>query len=264
MSSMVPPAASTAAFTFSQTWRVCSVMSPMPAMVPSGRRAVIPETKTSRPLASITVAWEKTPLGLRSFGLDISSLGMGCFLDRGLKRIGHAELARVAGQHGNHGSIETHRSVRALASLPLGLAGREQLGDTRRPRAGANARSRGFRGVGKASRVAEMRNIDGQEKMRAVVRRAEVAIEWPHLAAGGARGEQATQEIDDEGKPEAFRAAGREQHAGNGLGCIRGGAAVRGDGPGRWDRLLCLGSHADLAHGGFARRHVEHDRDLAG
>ena len=36
-----------------------------PAIVPSGLRAVIPEMKTSRPFASITVACEKTPIGFR-------------------------------------------------------------------------------------------------------------------------------------------------------------------------------------------------------
>jgi hypothetical protein len=40
-------------------------------MVPSGRRAVIPEMKTNRPVASMAVACEKTPFGCRSFGLDI-------------------------------------------------------------------------------------------------------------------------------------------------------------------------------------------------
>src|SRR5215472_7363840 len=77
MSSMVPPAASTAALMFSHTWRVCSVMSPMPAMLPSARRAVMPEMKTRRPVASTAVAWENTPLGWRSFGLEIWTLGMG-------------------------------------------------------------------------------------------------------------------------------------------------------------------------------------------
>ena len=38
---------------------------PIPAIVPSGRRAVIPEMKTSLPWASITVACENTPLGVR-------------------------------------------------------------------------------------------------------------------------------------------------------------------------------------------------------
>src|SRR5215467_12507027 len=76
MSSMVPPAASTAALTFSHTCRVCSVMSPMPAMLPSVRRAVMPEMNTNRPVASTAVAWEKTPLGWRSFGLEIWTFGI--------------------------------------------------------------------------------------------------------------------------------------------------------------------------------------------
>ena len=48
---------------FSHTWRVCSSMSPMPAMLPSGRRAVMPETNTSLPFASIAIACEKCALG---------------------------------------------------------------------------------------------------------------------------------------------------------------------------------------------------------
>jgi hypothetical protein len=63
MSSIVPPAASTAALRFSQTCRVWASMSPMPAIVPSRRRAIMPEMKTSRPFASIAVACENTPLG---------------------------------------------------------------------------------------------------------------------------------------------------------------------------------------------------------
>src|SRR5712664_3127015 len=63
-SARVPPAASTADFIFSQTCRVCSVISPIPAIDPSGRRAVIPEIKTSRPRASTVVAGENAPIGL--------------------------------------------------------------------------------------------------------------------------------------------------------------------------------------------------------
>src|SRR5215475_8116361 len=51
-------------------------MSPIPAMVPSGRREVIPEMNTSRPCASAIVAWEKWPLGWRIFGDVICFLGM--------------------------------------------------------------------------------------------------------------------------------------------------------------------------------------------
>ena len=73
---MVPPAASTAAFTFSQTCRVCASISPMPAIVPSGFRAVMPEMNTIRPRASVTVAWEKWPFGLLIFSELICFLGM--------------------------------------------------------------------------------------------------------------------------------------------------------------------------------------------
>src|SRR5262245_8434655 len=106
MSSMVPPAASTAAFTFSQTWRVCSVMSPMPAMLPSGRRAVIPETNTKRPVASMAVACEKTPFGWRSFGEEIWTLGMTLVPVRS-ERGGHVQLGGVAFEHVDYGGTDT-------------------------------------------------------------------------------------------------------------------------------------------------------------
>ena len=55
-------------------------MSPMPAIDPSGRRAVIPEMKTSFPFASTTVAWENTPAGFLMAVVDTSRLGMSGFL----------------------------------------------------------------------------------------------------------------------------------------------------------------------------------------
>src|SRR6516162_11833479 len=48
MSSMLPPASSTAAFKFSHTWRVCASTSPMPAIVPSARRTVKQGVKAAR------------------------------------------------------------------------------------------------------------------------------------------------------------------------------------------------------------------------
>src|SRR5580693_1471963 len=51
-------------------------MSPTPAIEPSVRRAVMPEMKTSRPWASIAVAWENTPLGWRSLSERICCLGI--------------------------------------------------------------------------------------------------------------------------------------------------------------------------------------------
>src|SRR5687767_7234964 len=46
-------------------------MSPTPAIVPSARRATIPEMKTSLPWASMVVACENTPLGWRRRSLMI-------------------------------------------------------------------------------------------------------------------------------------------------------------------------------------------------
>src|SRR5262249_31233102 len=68
---MPPPAASTAALMFSHTCRVCASMSPMPAIEPSARRAVMPEMNTSLPFASTVVACEKCPLGWRILSLLI-------------------------------------------------------------------------------------------------------------------------------------------------------------------------------------------------
>src|SRR5262245_26386470 len=81
MSSMLPPACSTAAFKFSHTWRVCASISPMPAIVPSARRAVMPEMNTSRPRASSMGAWEKWPDGWRIFAEVICCLGIRLLLD---------------------------------------------------------------------------------------------------------------------------------------------------------------------------------------
>src|SRR3954469_15596161 len=76
MSSIVPPAASIAAFTFSQTWRVCASMSPAPTTLPSLPFATMPEMNTRRPFASMPIAWAKWPDGAGSCGLRISFLGM--------------------------------------------------------------------------------------------------------------------------------------------------------------------------------------------
>src|SRR6185503_1136264 len=186
MSSIVPPAASTAAFTFSHTCRVCSVMSPMPAMLPSGRRAVMPEMKTNRPVASIAVAWEKTPFGWRSLGLLICTLGMTLFLRRVLERMGDAELAGEAHERRSDGRIDLDLSVRASPPLPFRLAWREQPVDAGRALTGANALLRHGDLLTKQCGFAEMRHVDRDEEMRAVVGHAEVAVERTHLCAGGA------------------------------------------------------------------------------
>jgi len=47
------------------------LVSPMPAIVPSARRAVMPEMKTSRPFAGTSMACEKWPDGCRILSLRI-------------------------------------------------------------------------------------------------------------------------------------------------------------------------------------------------
>src|SRR6266849_750174 len=133
MSSIVPPAASTAAFTFSQTWRVCSVMSPMPAMLPSGRRAVMPDTNTKRPVASIAVACENTPFGCRNFGVVIWVLAIALFLHRFVKRsCRDAEFVGTAGEHGGDRGLKLDVAAGALAPAPFGFSRREKLFHARR------------------------------------------------------------------------------------------------------------------------------------
>jgi hypothetical protein len=107
-------------------------MSPMPAMLPSGRRAVMPEMKTKRPVASMAVACEKTPLGWRSFGLMIWVLAMAFLPHRFVERNGDAEFAGKAREHGGNGGFEADVPSGALAPAPLWLARREQLIDAGR------------------------------------------------------------------------------------------------------------------------------------
>src|ERR1051325_3657107 len=173
MSSMLPPAASTAALMFSHTCRVCSEMSPMPAMLPSGRRAVMPDTKTRRPVASTAVAWENTPLGWRSFGLEIWVLGMtlvlGLLVGWFVEKAGaDAELAGVAAQHGDHRGIERDAAGGALAPAPFCFARGEHLLDAGCALAGADAIGRGGGMLAKPGRIAEMGDVDRDEQGRAV------------------------------------------------------------------------------------------------
>src|SRR5450755_2453875 len=158
-SSSTPPAASTAAFTFSQTCRVCSVISPMPAMLPSGRRAVMPDMNTKRPVASIAVAWEKTPFGCRSLGLEICTLGMMFFLRRFLKRsCRYAKFACQARQHTDDGRLELYLAARPLATAPFRLSRREELFHAGRTLSGSYSLRRCSCLLAKPVYVAKMRH----------------------------------------------------------------------------------------------------------
>src|SRR5712691_2582015 len=103
---------------FSHTCRVCSVMSPTPAIVPSERRAVIPETKTSRPFASTTVAWENTPVGFLIRSDETSRLGMSA----SSARYRPASSLAVGVHELGHG-VDGLRLDTEEAVLRLGLAG---------------------------------------------------------------------------------------------------------------------------------------------
>src|SRR5713226_6852683 len=121
---------------FSHTCRVCSVMSPTPAIVPSGRRAVIPETKTSRPFASTTVAWENTPVGFLIRSDETSRLGMSAFLCELMIRIQRicrdVKFACKPYEHVGNRRRELDLAGRALALAPFRLARRKQRFDAGR------------------------------------------------------------------------------------------------------------------------------------
>jgi hypothetical protein len=53
-SARVAPAAASAAFRFSPTWRICAPMSPLPTISPARLRASRPEMKTSLPGTTVT------------------------------------------------------------------------------------------------------------------------------------------------------------------------------------------------------------------
>src|ERR1700722_4343322 len=72
-------------------------MSPIPAIEPSARRDGMPEMNTSRPRASIAVAWENTPLGWRNFSERICCLGMG-LSDRSAGEGGGPTQSRKTGE----------------------------------------------------------------------------------------------------------------------------------------------------------------------
>src|SRR5258708_19336303 len=187
MSSIVPPAASTAAFTFSQTWRVCSVMSPMPAMLPSGRRAVMPDTNTKRPVASIAVACEKTPFGWRSLGVAIWVLAMMFFLHRCVERhCSDAKFKREARQHRDDRGLKLNVAAGALAPLPFRLARREKLLHAGSAASGADMLRSGGAMLAKPRDIAEMRDVDRNKEMRTVVPHGDVPLEGTPLRPGRA------------------------------------------------------------------------------
>src|SRR5262249_30732490 len=168
-------------------------------MLPSGRRAVIPEIKTKRPVASIAVAWEKTPFGWRSFGLEIWVLGMARFLDRFVGKIGgDAEASSEALEHGDYARLESDAAGGTLTPAPLRLARREHLRDTGRALPGADPLGRRCGLRAEPVDIAAMRDIDGDEEMRAIVGQAQVAIERAHLRADGALRQQSAQQVDQE------------------------------------------------------------------
>src|SRR3954471_1278107 len=141
------------------------MMSPTPAMLPSGLRAVIPEMNTSFPAASTTVAWEKTPLGFRSFGLEISALAIACFLGGDFEREGDVEFSSEAVQHRYDLSVDADRAFRILAPLPLRFSGREQPVDAGSTGGRTDSRA-GRRGtLAESIQSAELRDVDGHEKV---------------------------------------------------------------------------------------------------
>src|SRR5215216_3918178 len=179
---------------FSHTWRVCSAILPMPATDPSARRAVIPEMKTSRPFASTTVACEKTPLGFRMASDETSRLGMAdhlrCVCVEWCGR--DSELAGDPDQHLGNRCRELNLIAGIGAPAPFGLAGRKQGVCAKGAATGADMVCRLSRPRTEDADVAEMRDVDGKEKMRAVIRQREITVERLHLVAGRAARQEAT------------------------------------------------------------------------
>src|SRR5262245_2588517 len=120
------------------------------------------------------------------------------------ERCRHAEIGRKACQHRDDRCFEPDLAGSDLMATPFWLSRCEQLRDARRALSVADAfgRRRGLRAEG--VEVAEMRNIDRNEEMRAVIWHAEVAVERPHRSAERALRQQSAQQVDQEGEAEAL------------------------------------------------------------
>ncbi len=114
-------------------------------------------------------------------------------------------------------TAESSRSltVGALAPTPFRLAGGKERLDAGRALAVTDALGGGGGLLAEPVGIAEMRDVDGDEEVRAVVGYGEVAIERAHLRAEGALREQAAHQVDQEGQAEPFGPAGRQQHPGD-------------------------------------------------
>src|SRR6185437_2539236 len=215
MSAGLPPAASAAAFRFSQTWRVCASMSPMPAIEPSARRAVMPEMNSIRPRASIAVAWENCPIGVRNFSEAICCLCMAILvsflrLENSSARNPEARaepLELRCGIDGNRAAVLVR-----LPGAPSRFARAEKLRDTGGACSLADVPGAGFDRGGEPRQRAKPRDLDRQEEMGAAIGFGGIAVERPHRVTDGALGQATAEEIDHEGKTKALRAA-RPQRA---------------------------------------------------
>src|SRR3954466_1125804 len=207
MSSRVPPAASTALFRFSHTCFVCASMSPIPAMVPSGRRDVMPERNTSLPFASIAMACEKCPEGSR-----ILSVRICCFFIVLLSNERHADLGCAFLQLCN--DFGGHRALNAILrpARALDIPGREDFSAARRALRFSNFVRKT---VDAPAEVvdAEFLWIDCQEKMRAGIGLGRIAVEHPDLVADRAAREPAAKQVDCRREAESLGAGCREEHA---------------------------------------------------
>src|SRR4030095_12784077 len=163
MSSIVPPAASTALLMFSHTLRVCASMSPTPAIVPSGRRAVMPEMNTSRPCASTAMGWGKGALGARTRWLAISRL----LTASSLQPAFHADL-RAAFPELRH-ELGRQQAFVAAFGAPRTLALANTLGELRHEAVE----------IGDA----EARRVERHEKVRRTVGQLRIAVEGAYVGS---------------------------------------------------------------------------------
>src|SRR5712692_4258959 len=187
-SSSVPPASSTADLRFSHTCLVCTSTSPMPAMVPSARRDVMPEMKTSRPRASVTMACEKWPFGWRIF-FEVSCFSWSILLQN-IRKVDAGAARRVQ---------EAFRGLRAqpafsaacLRGRPRKLARRVDARDAGRALAAAHAQRLLAHARGEVLPIRKMSDVDREKEVAAAIGRGRIAVERPHLGADGAVGQPA-------------------------------------------------------------------------
>src|SRR3984885_12776052 len=260
MSSRVPPASSTAAFTFSHTWRVWTSILPRPATQPSGTRAVMPEMKTSLPCAAIAVAWEKWPFGLRSLLEVICCFMVPSFFQFSKERVnvdtnafaGRGQAIKGLTAQRNRARIALMGRKRQLTRCIDAFDAGSAPGLARALRLFVDA-------IGERLWIREPVYIERYEHLAATIRLREIAIKRTHLRTDRTVRQAAAQKGDDEGETKPFRAGGPREHSFDRLIRVGGRPAVSGHSPVCRDWLARGSGPAHFAHRRRAERHIDFD-----